>query len=420
MSAGGRASRPASETVPARLLLCMLLLVLTTVGWRRGTYFAGSLDPVVVAKGVLSVVALAVAFASCRRPNLRVGTGTLWALGVLLVASVLGALTHGPLVAGGVIAVRVTILALTVLCLLRCFTTTQFFTALARSCAVIGGIAAVTGLPTLSSGRLAGGYPEVDPNTLALLACMVVLYAGWRIAMGTAGAGAAAVAVMALGVVWSTGSRTALLMLLPALLVMALHMRRARVGLVVTALLGAAAAVVAVLSTDALAGFLERDGEGTSTVESRFIAWDAATTWADDRWQLAFGGGLSVKIIPVKGQYWTEQPLDSSWVSLLVQAGLVGCLAAGVWALWTLRGVLRAPRAHRALFLGLLVFVLGRSVLESGLFDATPEFLAFLAVSLLAEGGSALRLTDEQSEDDGVLGAPASPRAVRVPAVSAR
>ncbi|MGY1621938.1 O-antigen ligase family protein [Geodermatophilus sp. SYSU D00965] len=397
MRAGEREA-PATS-VPVRLLCCMLLLVLTTVGWRRGTYFTGSLDPVVVAKGALSVLALTVAFFGTRRPHLRVGTGTLWALGILLATTVLGALTHGPLTAGGIIAVRVTIIALTVVLLLRCYTTAQFFAALARACAVIGGVAAVTGLPTLSSGRLAGGFPQMAPNELALLASLVVLYAGWRIAVGGAGVGTAAVAVVALGVLWCTGSRTALLMLLPALLVMAVHVRRAPVGMVVGGLLGAVGAVVAVFGTDALSSFLERDGEGTSTVQSRFVAWDAATTWADDRWQLAFGGGLSVKIIRVKGQYWDEQPLDSSWMSLLVQAGLLGLLVAGIWALWAVRGALLAPRVHRALFLGLLVFLLGRSVLESGLFDATPDFLAFLAASLLAEGGSRRRLAAEDTDD---------------------
>ncbi|MGY1741771.1 MULTISPECIES: O-antigen ligase family protein [unclassified Blastococcus] len=405
-----------STSVPARLLFCMLLLVLTTVGWRRGTYFTGSLDPVVAAKGALSVVALAVAFFGTRR--YRLGTGTLWALGVLLSATVLGALTHGPLVAGGVIAVRVSIIALTVVLLLRGHTTTQFFAALARACAVIGGVAAVTGVSTLSSGRLSGGFPELAPNELALLACLVVLFAGWRIAVGGAGLGAAAVAVVALGVLWSTGSRTALLMLLPALLVMALHVRRARVGLVVSGLLAGVAAVVAVFGTDAISAFLERDGEGTSTVESRFVAWEAATVWADDRWQLAFGGGLSVKIIRVKGQFWDTQPLDSSWFSLLVQAGLVGLLVAGVWALWALRGALLAPRAHRALFLGALVFLLGRSVLESGLFDATPDFLAFLAVSLLAEGGSRRRLAAEDPPDDDGAGVPPPGAARPAPALA--
>jgi hypothetical protein len=364
-------------------------------------------------------VALALAFFATRRPSLRVGTGSLWALGVLLAASVLGALTHGPLVAGSIIAVRVTIIALTVVVLLRCYTSTQFFSALARSCAAIGGLAAVTGLSTLSSGRLSGGFPQLAPNELALLASLTVLYAVWRIAMGAGGVAVAGVAVVALGVLWFTGSRTALLMLMAALVIVALHMRRARVGLVVTGLLAGVAATVVAFGTDALAGFLERDGDGTSTVHSRFIAWDAAMTWADDRWQLAFGGGMSVKIIRVKGQYWDEQPLDSSWMSLLVQVGLVGLLVAGVWALWAVRGAMLAPRAHRALFLGLLVFLLGRSVLESGLFDATPDFLAFLAASLLAEGGSRRRLGQEEPDDDAAAKAPRQHDAVAPPAVLA-
>ena len=40
------------------------------------------------------------------------------------------------------------------------------------------------------------------------------------------------------------------------------------------------------------------------------------------------------------------------------------------------------------------VAVIGRSVLESGLFDATPALLVLVAVSLLAEGGTRERLRD--------------------------
>ena len=111
--------------------------------------------------------------------------------------------------------------------------------------------------------------------------------------------------------------------------------------------------------------------------------------------QTVFGGGLNVKIIPVAGQYWETQPLDSSWASLLVQTGLLGLLVAAGWVCWVARGVLRAPYPHRVLFVGLWVFLVGRSLLESGLFDASPAFLLFLAVSLLAESTSRLRLRDE-------------------------
>jgi hypothetical protein len=158
--------------------------------------------------------------------------------------------------------------------------------------------------------------------------------------------------------------------------------------------LGALGTISAV-ATGALSGFAERGGDGTSTLDSRFIAWRAAATWADSTWQTVFGGGLNVKIIPVAGQYWKTQPLDSSWASLLVQTGLLGLLVATGWVCWVARGALRAPHPHRVLFVGLWVFLVGRSLLESGLFDASPAFLLFFAVSLLAESASRERLEDE-------------------------
>jgi hypothetical protein len=79
-------------------------------------------------------------------------------------------------------------------------------------------------------------------------------------------------------------------------------------------------------------------------------------------------------------------------VSVLVQAGLVGLVTAVAWVLWVLRGARLAPRPYRILFLGMLVYVIGRSVLESGLFDATPAFLMFMTISILSEGGTRRRL----------------------------
>jgi hypothetical protein len=391
-AAGGTA--PATGTV-ARTAVA-LLLVASTVGWRRGEYFAGSVDPVVAAKGLISVLALVGAFALARSgPRQRLGTGSCWALAVVLASSVMGALTHGALVAGGVVAVRVAILAATVFFLLRATTVLQFFAALAWASGAVGLVATLTGLSTLSSGRLAGGVPPLSPNELALLGGIVVAFVAWRTVLGEVAWGRSVAALVALAVIWETGSRTGLLMLIVGILVMGLHMRRARVGLVVSGLLLGGLGGLAVVSTSAVAGFAERDGAGTSTLQSRFIAWGASRSWSDSAWQQVFGGGLSVKIIPVQGQWWAEQPLDSSWVSALVQTGVIGVLVAAGWSLWALRGAWRAPRPLRALFLGLLVYLLGRSVLESGLFDATPAFLAFFAVSLLAEGGSRARLAGE-------------------------
>ncbi len=395
-----RSPAPVSVRTSSRpaLSVTALFVVVGSVGWRRGEYFTGSLDPVVVAKAAVGLLALALAFglawSGSRR---RVGTGSVWWLGVLLSSSVIGALTAGNVVAGSVVAVRVALLGVTVLLLTRAAPAADVLTALVRACVAVAVVAAVTGIPAYAEGRLAGGIPAIDPNELALLAGLGVLHAAWRVVIGQATAVAALTAMVLTGVVWATGSRTAVLMLVLCVLAMAVHIKRPQVGLVVTGLVLIASAPLAVLSTGAVADFLTRGGDGTGTLGSRFIAWRAALTWADSQWQSVFGGGLSVKIIRVLGQYWDTQPLDSSWVSLLVQAGWFGVLVGAGWVLWTLCGVLKAPRAHRVLFVGLLVFLLGRSVLESGLFDATVAFLVFTAVSLLAEGGSRDQLRIEEA-----------------------
>ncbi|MGY2130535.1 O-antigen ligase family protein [Blastococcus sp. SYSU DS0617] len=398
------ATRAAARTsgwtpAPRPVRLVALLVVVGAVSWRRGEYFSGSLDPVVVAKALVSVVALALALLLAQRgPRRPLGTGTLWWLGVVLGSSVLGAVTAGNAVAGSVVAVRVALLAATVFLLLRAAPATQVLTAVAWACGLTAAVAALTGAPSfVADGRLAGGVPAIDPNDLALLAGVAVVVLTWRLVLDQLSAPAVIGTVFFLWVVWATGSRTGLLVLVLAIAVMAAYIRRPRVGLVVSGLVLAAAAVVAVTVTGVVTGFAARGGDGSSTLDSRFVAWRASLTWADSSWQQLFGGGLSVKIIRVKGQFWDTQPLDSSWVSLLVQTGVVGLVAAVAWVLWVVRGTRRAPRSHRILSLGLLIFVVGRSLLESGLFDATPALLVLVAVSLLAEGGTRGRLADEES-----------------------
>ncbi len=383
---------------PGRVRLVALLVVLAAVTWRRGEYFSGSLDPVVLAKALVSLVALGLALLLAQAgPRRRLGTGTLWWLGMLLGASILGAVTASNAVAGGVVAVRVAVLATTVFLLLRTAPATQVLTAVAWACGVTSAVAAVTGAGSfVTEGRLAGGIPAIDPNDLALLAGLAVVALAWRLVIDELSLPALLASVFFLGVVYATGSRTGLLVLLAAVALVVAGIRRPRVELVVAALVLFASTVVAVVATGAVSGFAARGGDGSSTLDSRFIAWRASLTWADSSWQQFFGGGLSVKIIRVRGQFWDTQPLDSSWVSLLVQAGVVGLVVAGLWMLWVVRGMRRAPREHRILFQGLLVFVVGRSVLESGLFDATPALLVLVAVSLLAEGGTRQRLRDEE------------------------
>ena len=386
---------PADARRPGVLAVAVLLVVVT-VGWRRGEYFTGSLDPVVLAKAGLSALALGGAFLlASSGPRRRVGTAWLWWLGVVLGCSLFGALTSGDLVAGGTVAVRVAVLGATVHLLLRAAPGVQVVTSLAVACGAVAAVAAVTGLPTLAEGRLAGGIPALSPNELSLLAGVVVLVLAWRTVLGRAGWADALAGAASLGVIWLTESRTGLLMVLVGVAVMARYLRRPRVGLVVGGLVLGALAVLGAATTGIVAAFADRGGDGASTLESRFIAWRAAVELPQSAWQELFGGGMALKVIPIKGQWWDEQPLDSSWVSLLVQAGVLGLAVALGWVLWTLRSAARAPRSVRVLFLGLLVFLVGRSTVESGMFDATPAFLLLAALSALAERGSAERLAAE-------------------------
>ena len=402
---------PSLPLPPLPVAAVTFMLLASTVVWRRGDIFTGGVDVVVAGKGLLSVLALAVAFftaVSRGAARRKLGTGSLWFLGVLLTASVFGALTYGTLIPSGVIAVRVAIVALTVFLLLRTAPPHQVLAGLVWSSGVIAVVGAGTNLGSAGSGRLEGGLPPLNPNELAMLASFVVLAVAWQIVLGEVRWYLWATAGIFLGIVWLTGSRTGLLMLVAALVVMAAHMRRPSPALVVSALVAAATGILLATYTGGVIEFLERDGTGTSTLDSRFIAWSAAETWAETGWQTAFGGGLSVKLIPVAGQWWDTQLLDSSWVSALVQAGLVGLVTAVVWVLWVLRGARLAPRPYRILFLGMLVYIVGRSVLESGLFDATPAFLMFMTISILGEGGARRRLARQATPLPGATPVDAS------------
>lgn len=71
-----------------------------------------------------------------------------------------------------------------------------------------------------------------------------------------------------------------------------------------------------------------------------------------------------------------------------MQGGLVGLALAAVWIVSIIIASLYCDRRWRSLWLGLLVFLVSRSFLESGLFDATPAFLVLFMVSLMSEKSS--------------------------------
>ena len=124
--------------------------------------------------------------------------------------------------------------------------------------------------------------------------------------------------------------------------------------------------------------------ENISTLNSRTVAWSAAFTYSDSVWVQMMGAGLATKEIPVHGQYWQTQVLDSSWMSALVQGGRMGIAVMAIWLVWLIVMVLTGGRRRRMVMTGLVTYILIRSVLESGLIDSTPTFVTFFLLSLVA------------------------------------
>jgi hypothetical protein len=160
-----------------------------------------------------------------------------------------------------------------------------------------------------------------------------------------------------------------------------------------TLILGLALAPVALwvlVGTDLVRSLLFRDqnAERLSTLSNRTIAWQAALAPRDSVWQTWFGGGLQLKRIEVPGQFWNVQILDSSWVSVLVQAGMAGLVVCALWVLYSALTTLRSPARLRALQLTLLVYLTLRGFLESGLFDASTSFILFFTTVMVTPVGS--------------------------------
>src|SRR5690348_8546455 len=93
---GRRVARPRAGTAGAgpgrfmrRPVITALFLVVSTVSWRRSVYFAGGVDPVVLAKGMLSLVGLCLAVDAAMRTKARHRVPGA-ALGLLVVYLVIG------------------------------------------------------------------------------------------------------------------------------------------------------------------------------------------------------------------------------------------------------------------------------------------------------------------------------------------
>lgn len=382
--AGAESQRPAVARRIA-LLGVNLLLVLSVVPWRSDAIFSGGIDPVVAGKALVATVALAGAAAlsySTKNP-FTAGLGPAFLVGITLLVSVLGATVAGDPMATIVLTARMLVVVTTVMLLLRVTTWEECVGSLLASMGLIAFVAALTGIPeALVEGRLGGGVPELHPNGLAGLASSpfvglvaLLLHRGPRLWSASVAAGLFFIIV-------ATGSRTALLAVALAVVV-AVLVNGVRDHRTVYLLLASAPILYAVsIFTDVFTQLATRAGSTgtTSSLESRFDAWGAVLAWSWTSWQKWIGLGLAVKTVDVDSKWHDEQVLDSSWVSILAQVGLLGVLLAGLLVIWCLLAASASSR-RRWVVLPLLILVLLRSVTESGLFDSAEPFVLLMMLS---------------------------------------
>lgn len=385
--------------------LVWALLVAATLPWRKGVYYEGGADSVVIAKAGLSLIALMIAVHLAGGARQIVGVPASPVLLVLtyLTVTVVGGFAHGTLMAAVVVAVRVVILCVTITLLFTHYRPMEITRSLVHVLGIVLAAGTVTGLPSAAHGRLAGALPPLNPNEVAFLASVCFFWVFARMLQARESVTDLCVALTTACIVVLTGSRASLAALCVAIVAMTVRATRlTRRSFALVSLIGPAMAYV-VFGTDLLSSVFLRGGErGVTTLSNRTIAWDAALNSDHDPWETWFGAGLAQKKIEVPGQWWNTQLLDSSWVSALVQGGLIGV------ALVLLLTVTTAWHAllirDTALWLGLVTFLAGRAVLESGLFDSSTAFMALFVTAL------ACRLGRSNDTDEDPASAPPSSR----------
>jgi hypothetical protein len=370
---------------PARALLVCLLLLISSVAWRKGAYFTGGLDIVVMGKAALGLLALALAATAPARgtPWARFKVGPLPWLGIYLCITTVGAALHASGFPTAVLASRVVIISVTVVFLVRAFPAAELLSALTAAMLLLAGFASLTGVGSLAGGRLYGGLPPLNANEISLLISVPLVCIMWRVVHRVANSRDVALILPALGVIWLTGTRTGLVMLGLAIVVLILMAPRIPVPLFCCGVLAVPMLLAVMFLTPLASSYATRgDTAGVLTLNSRTVAWNAALHYADSLPAQVLGVGLAVKQIPVSAMYRTDQILDSTWVSAYVQAGVAGTAVLAILCLLTMARAATSWQPTRSLATALLVLLLGRSLLESGLFDASPSFITLLCVAL--------------------------------------
>lgn len=387
-TASSRRGPPVARPVPLAVVT-MALVYSAVIPWRPDSYFEGQVDSVVIAKALTTLIAAVLALMAYGRGDRRtLPLAPVLLLSAYLLCTLIGALTDGKtLMPSAVIAVRVILVAAATALLVAAYGVEIVMASLVRVFEVVLVLAVVSGVSTISSGRLRGTLPPLNPNELAFTAAVCLIWTMGRVLRGQEHLLDVGVIVGLMGVIFLTGSRTTLLAVGLSAVLMLTRFERVSITAFALGLCALPVAAYVLLETDTLASVFGRGGSSNiSTLANRTIAWESAFERPQNWHDTFFGSGLSVKKVEVPGQWWNTQIFDSSWVSALVQGGYVGLVLIGVWVLAALTAVLRSVHRWAAVWIGLCVCISFRSVLESGLFDASSAFLCFWLTSLATLG----------------------------------
>ena len=384
-----RSSTVGSTRVMGARHLAWTAMVAATIPWRTNTFYESGADPVVLAKAAISFLALGISFWAYRRAPRRhfVPATPLLLLSAYFATTLIGGLANDTLMPSVVVTVRVFILmaAITFLVIAHGHReATHSFMQVLGLTAVLG---AVSGLPSFT-GRLGGSFPPLNPNALAFIAAAVAI---WLMAGVLAGRDSSWGLLAVIGcfvIVFLTGSRSAMAALCVAILLMFFRITALRRVSVAVAAISLPIVTYLLVGTELLTSLVGRGGAGqVSTLSNRTIAWEAALGLERDGWQTWFGQGLTQKKIPVPGQWWDTQLLDSSWISAVVQAGYLGFGVVLLLGALTVFRTAFSPRHEGAAWCGLAVMTVLIGLLESGLFDSSVLFMVFLLASLSGFSG---------------------------------
>lgn len=188
------------------------------------------------------------------------------------------------------------------------------------------------------------------------------------------------IAVPAILVLVLTHTRTALLAMIVGLLVagasLLLGRRRVRrffaAGLIIVVVIGVPAAPL-------LTHWLAR-GESTQGLESltgRTVAWSAVLSSHRPATNVIFGNGLSNDAVNIASNPKLDGlSIDSSWISIYQDQGIFGDVLVGaVFVLLLLTTLCRARGPTRAIALFLIVYCMIAGISESGLGNVSPYLL---------------------------------------------